>query len=90
MTLHTLSLAAPVTLEAAIAALAQAGPGDRLLLILPESPDALAHEVRLQLLRRQADAAGVQLGLVTADPDVRYHARRARIPTFATTAAGRR
>ncbi len=87
MTSHTLTLPAPATLEAAVAALALAQPGDQVLLILPEAADALAHEVRLRLLRRQADAANLRLGLVTADADVRYHARRAGIPTFATAAA---
>lgn len=88
MTLHTIPLQPPATLSAATAAINRARAGDRVLLVLPDPPDGLAHAVRLQVLRRQADAAGVQVGLVTADPDVRYHARQARIPIFASAAEG--
>lgn len=85
MTLHTIQLDAPVTLGAASAALRQGQRGDQVLLILPEQSDGLASEVRLQVLRRQADAAGVQVGLVTDDADIRHFARTARIPVFAST-----
>ena len=91
MTPHQVPLNAPATLAAALAALRQAQPGAQVLLILPKQVDELAHVVRLQTLRRQADALGVQVGLVTDDADVRYHARAARIPTFRKVArAGRR
>ncbi|NOZ70779.1 MAG: hypothetical protein GXP38_02520, partial [Chloroflexi bacterium] len=84
MTLHTIQLEAPATLAAATAALRQAQKGDRVLLLLPGAVDELAHEVRLQVLRRQADELGVQVGLVSDDADVLYFARRARIPTFSS------
>lgn len=84
MTLHTIQLEAPATLAAATAAVRQAQKGDRVLLLLPGAVDELAHEVRLQVLRRQADELGVQVGLVSDDADVLYFARRARIPTFSS------
>ena len=65
------------------AILRQTTPGDRLLLALPDPPDEFAHPVRLQLLRRQADEIGVEVGLMTTDRDVRRHARQARLPTYA-------
>lgn len=84
MTLHIIQLDSPATPAAALAALRRAEKGDRVLLVLPAAADALAHEVRLQVLRRQADELGVQVGLVTADADILYFARRARIPTFSS------
>ncbi len=79
---HQVELPTPATAAAAIAALRYAEPGEQVLLILPDEADDLAHPVRLQSLRRQADAMQVQVGLVTNDADIRYHARKARIPTF--------
>ncbi len=86
MTLHTIELSSPATLAAAVAALREAAPGDRVLLVLPDADDDFASEVRLQVLRREADAAQVQVGLVTGDRDTKQWARAARIPTFATAA----
>jgi hypothetical protein len=84
MALRTIDLPSPATLTAAAAALRGAAPGDRVLLVLPATPDDFASEVRLQVLRREADAGQVQVGLVTGDADVRQWARKARIPTFAS------
>ena len=88
---HQVKLPSPATLAAAVQALRTAEPGEQVLLILPDEADELAHSVRLQSLRRQADALQVQVGLLTNDPDIRYHARHARIPTFRNLQqAGRR
>lgn len=87
MSLHSIDLPAPATLAAAVAGIRQAAIGERVLLVLPHeanATDEFSSEVRLQLLRRQADAAGVQVGLVTADADVRYFAKRVGLPTFAS------
>ncbi len=84
MNLHIIELPSPATLAAATAALRGAGPGDRVLLVLPSQSDDLASEVRLQVLRREADAGQVQVGLVTGDADVRQWAHSARIPVFAS------
>ncbi len=84
MPLHTIQLDAPATLGAASNALQQGAAGSQVLLVLPEQADDLASEVRLQVLRRQADAAQLQIGLVTTDADIRHFARKARIPTFSS------
>ena len=84
MPLHTIPLESPATLGAASNALQQGSAGDQVLLVLPKGADDLASEVRLQVLRRQADAAKVQVGLVTRDRDIRHFARKARIPTFSS------
>jgi len=84
MPFHTIPLDSPATLGAASNALQQGDVGDQVLLVLPQQADDLASEVRLQVLRRQADAAQVQVGLVTNDSDIRHFARKARIPTFSS------
>ncbi len=84
MPLHTIPLDSPATLGAASNALQKGGAGDQVLLVLPREADDLASEVRLQVLRRQADAAQVQVGLVTKDKDIRHFARKARIPAFSS------
>ncbi|RME85896.1 MAG: hypothetical protein D6775_01550 [Caldilineae bacterium] len=84
MTLSIKYLTAPATVAAAIALVKQAQPEERLVLVLPEQAEDFAHEVRLDVLRRQADAMRVQVGLVTQDEDIVYFARQARIPTFDT------
>ncbi|HEY53227.1 MAG TPA: hypothetical protein G4N94_07190 [Caldilineae bacterium] len=84
MPLHTVPLDSPATLGAASSALQQGDVGDQVLLVLPEQADDLASEVRLKVLRRQADALQVQVGLVTRDADIRHFARKARIPTFSS------
>ncbi len=87
MSLHIIDLPAPATLAAAGVGVRQAIAGERVAFVLPAPADEFASEVRLRLLRRQADAAGVQVGLVTADADVCYFARRAGVPTFASAQA---
>jgi hypothetical protein len=82
MSTRVVELAAPVTPAAVLAVVRQAEPGERLIFVLPPATDALAAVVPLQILRRQADAARVQVALVTTDPDIRYHARQARLPVF--------
>lgn len=84
MNFRTVQLDPSASVAAVTAALRGAEAGERLLFVLPEQADEFAHEVRLQVLRRQADAAGLRIGLVTEDADVRYHARRARIPAFSS------
>jgi hypothetical protein len=83
MSPRVVELAAPVTPAAVLAVIREARPGERLLLVLPPAADALAAPIPLQILRRQADAARVQVALVTTDADIRYHARQARLPVFA-------
>ncbi|NOX60899.1 MAG: hypothetical protein GXP42_02960 [Chloroflexi bacterium] len=73
---------APATLAAIQAAIRGADVGERVLLILPDHADELASEVPWQVIRRQADDAEVQVGVVSADPDIRYFAKRARIPVY--------
>lgn len=80
MSTRVVELTAPATLAAALAAVRAATPGERLVLVLPPEADGLAATVPLQVLRRQADAGHVQVALVTSDPDIRYHARQARLP----------
>ncbi len=87
MSLHIIDLSAPATLAAAAVGIRQALAGERVAFVLPVAADAFASEVRLKVLRRQADAAGVQVGLVTTDADVRYFAQRAGLPTFASISA---
>lgn len=87
MSLHIIDLPAPATLAAASVGIHQAVAGERVAFVLPAPADDFANEVRLRVLRRQADAAGVQVGLVTTDADVRYFARRAGVPTFASVQA---
>ncbi len=84
MTLHTIQLHNPTSPAAAKAALNQTESGDQVLFVLPENVDAFANEVRLQLLRREADQRGVQVALVTEDADVCEFASRTRIPIFAS------
>ena len=71
-------------------AVLRANAGDRLLFILPADADNFANEALLKAFRRDADAGGVQVGLVTADDDIRYFAKLARIPTYKTEEAARR
>jgi len=84
MPLHIIPLDPPATLGAASNALLQGSAGDQVLLVLPKEADDFVSEVRLQVLRRQADAAKVQVALVTRDKDIRHFAHNARIPTFSS------
>ncbi len=82
MPLHTIPLDSPATLGAASNALQQGSAGDQVLLVLPKDADDLASEVRLQVLRRQADAARCRWAWSQKIEDIRHFARKARIPTF--------
>jgi len=88
--IQTLSLSAPATVAQARNGVLGARPGERLLFILPDDADDFAHPARLKALRRLADDAGVQIGLVTRDKDIRYFAQKARIPVYKSEEAGRR
>jgi hypothetical protein len=82
--IQTISLAIAPTVAQARQIILRAQSGARLLFILPEQADNFAHLARLRLLRQGADARGVEIALVTADADIRYFARLARIPTHTT------
>lgn len=56
----------------------------RVLLVWPSRGRVLVRRLDLVLLLRQCRAFGVQLALVTDDPDVRYNARQLGISTFQT------
>ncbi len=74
----------PATVAKARHAVFRAQPGEKLLFILSEDADNFAHLARLKTLRRAADDAGVQIGLVTRDRDIRYFGKKARIPVYAS------
>ncbi len=78
------------TVAQARLAVLRAQPHQRLLFTFPDEVDNFAHLARLKALRRLADEAGVQIGLVTRDKDVRYFAKKARIPVYASEAAARK
>lgn len=84
MSLHIIELSSPATVAAAAVGIRRAVAGERVAFVLPSAVDEFASEVRLQVLRRQADAARVQVGLITTDADVRYFARRVGVPTFSS------
>ncbi|MCO6452909.1 MAG: baseplate J/gp47 family protein [Caldilineales bacterium] len=87
MNSHTVEIPAPATVAAAQAAVSGVEPGERVVVVVPDPAPDFASEVRLQLLRRQADVANVQVGLVSKDADISYFAGRARIPVFDSLAA---
>ncbi len=88
--IQPIPLPAPATVANARIAVLGAEPGDRLLLILPDEADNFAHLPRLKALRRLADDSDVQIGLVTRDKDIKYFAKRARIPVYKSEKAARR
>ncbi len=88
--IHPIPLDPPATVAKARLAVFRAEPGSRLLFILPDQADNFAHLPRLKALRQAADDAGVQIGLVTQDKDIRYFAKKARIPVYRSEAAARR
>ena len=85
-----LALTPPATVAQARSAILRAAPGERLLFILPEDADDFAYLPRLKTLRRLADDAGVQIGLVTRDKDIRYFAKKARIPCYRSEESARK
>jgi hypothetical protein len=84
------SLSSPATVARAQQAVLRAQPGDRLLFILPDDAANFAYLPRLKALRREADNADVQIGLVTQDGDIKYFAKLARIPVYKTEDAARK
>ena len=84
-----LPLSSPATVAQAQHAVLRAQPGERLLFILPEDADNFAHLPRLKALRRAADEADVQIGLVTRDGDIKHFAKQARIPVYKSEDAAR-
>jgi len=57
----------------------------RILLIWPSQGRVLTRRLDLVLLQRHCTALGAQLGLVTQDSEVRYHAWELGLPVFDTT-----
>ncbi len=88
--IQTIHLSAPATVAQAQQAILRARAGDRLLFILPEDAANFAYLPRLKALRREADDASVQIGLVTGDGDIKYFAKQARIPVYKTADAARK
>jgi hypothetical protein len=60
------------------------GQTGRILLVWPERERVLTRRLDLVLIQRHSRFLGAQLGLVTQDPDVRFHARQLAIPVFKT------
>lgn len=88
--IQTIPLSPPATVAKARLAVFRAAPGERLLFLLPDDADNFAHLPRLKALRRAADDAGVQIGLVTRDQDISYFAKAARIPVYKSEKDARR
>ena len=84
-----IQLASPATVAQAQQAVLRARAGDRLLFVLPDEADNFAYLPRLKTLRRAADEAGIQVGLVSGDKDIRYFAKQARIPVYKSEEAAR-
>ena len=62
----------------------------RVLLVWPVRGSALTRRLDLVLVQREAQRIGVQLALLTQDPDVIRHARELNLSTFATVGASER
>lgn len=62
----------------------------RILLVWPRRGRVLERQVDLFLLQRHAQSLGAQLGIVTADNEVRANAYEQGIPTFSTTLQAQR
>jgi hypothetical protein len=54
----------------------------RILLVWPVQGRVLSRQLDLNLVNRHAGSIGAQLGLVTHDSEVRFFARKIRIPVF--------
>ena len=61
-----------------------------MLLVWPIRGSALTRRLDLVLVQREAQRLGVQLALLTQDPDVIRHARELNLSTFATVGASER
>ncbi len=62
----------------------------KLLLVWPVRGTALTRRLELVLVQREAQRLGIQLALLTQDPDVIRHARELNLSTFATVGASER
>lgn len=62
-----------------------ASQAGRILLVWPHRVQLLHRKLDLVLLQRHSRSLGVQLGLVTQEEEVRFHAAQLGIPTFYTT-----
>lgn len=62
----------------------------RVLLVWPVRGSALTRRLELVLVQREAQRLGVQLALLTQDPDVIRYARELNLSTFATVGASER
>lgn len=62
----------------------------RVLLVWPIRGSALTRRLDLVLVQREAQRLGVQLALLTQDPDVIRHASELNLSTFATVGASER
>ena len=62
----------------------------RVLLVWPVRGSALTRRLDLVLVQREAARLGIQLALLTQDPDVIRHAREMNLSTFATVGASER
>jgi hypothetical protein len=58
------------------------GKTGRLLLVWPQSAKVLNHQVDLVLIQRHSLGIGMQLGLVSRDPEVLFFANNLGIPVF--------
>ncbi|MDQ7030036.1 MAG: baseplate J/gp47 family protein [Ardenticatenia bacterium] len=63
---------------------------ERLVLVVPRGHRAFRSLVRLKLIARQAHDRGVDIALVTRDPDVRELARDIRLATFRSVGAAQK
>ncbi|MCY3945623.1 MAG: baseplate J/gp47 family protein [Anaerolineaceae bacterium] len=63
---------------------------NKLLLVWPVRGTALTRRLELVLVQREAQRLGIQLALLTQDPDVIRHARELNLSTFATVGASER
>ncbi|MCY4525291.1 MAG: baseplate J/gp47 family protein [Anaerolineaceae bacterium] len=63
---------------------------NQLLLVWPVRGTALTRRLDLVLVQREAQRLGIQLALLTQDPDVIRHARELNLSTFATVGASER
>ncbi len=62
----------------------------RVLLVWPRSARILSRHLDLVILQRTSASLGTQLGLVTKDREVRYHARQIGIPVFSSISKAQR
>lgn len=62
----------------------------RVLLIWPQRGQLLARRLDLVLLLRHSQALGIQLALVTVDPEVRYYARELGLSVFGSAEQAQR